>query len=194
MAYREPDAEARPLEGHTHRMRPFGRPIHSLPESFVAIRTLGEDVKAIEVIPQADLVAGAVSATETIRVNAGLSSPFTDASGQVWAPDSGFEGGMMNPGTLALGGGAATRVGLIEPDLPGEIGQCRVEVRSDGGDRAGVEHLHALIEQECLGGIGLTWVRTRVALGERIGDPNAAVAEPILGPADHGQVVGRLLF
>jgi alcohol dehydrogenase (cytochrome c) len=61
-------------------------------------------IKAIEVIPQ----AGAASAAATVRINAGSSEPFTDSSGQVWQPDSGFEGGMtsqMSGGSLRYGGG-----------------------------------------------------------------------------------------
>lgn len=54
-------------------------------------------IKAIEVIPQGE-PAGGASAAATIRINAGVSSSFTDSSGQVWQPDSGFEGGMTNPG------------------------------------------------------------------------------------------------
>jgi outer membrane protein assembly factor BamB len=54
-------------------------------------------IKAIEIIPQGESVGGA-SPAGTIRINAGASSPFTDSSGQVWQPDSGFAGGMTNPG------------------------------------------------------------------------------------------------
>jgi outer membrane protein assembly factor BamB len=56
-------------------------------------------IKAIEIIPQ----AGAASSAATIRINAGRSSQFTDSSGQVWQPDSGFEGGMTNPGIGGFG-------------------------------------------------------------------------------------------
>jgi outer membrane protein assembly factor BamB len=55
-------------------------------------------IKAIEIIPQREAASGDASSAGTIRINAGASSPFTDASGQVWQPDSGFEGGMTNPG------------------------------------------------------------------------------------------------
>jgi len=54
-------------------------------------------IKAIEIIPQ-EGSEGDASSAETTRVNAGASSSFTDSSGQVWQPDSGFEGGMTNPG------------------------------------------------------------------------------------------------
>src|SRR5207253_818379 len=53
-------------------------------------------IKGIEVIQQGD--ASGASSAGAIRIKAGLSSPFTDSSGQVWQPDSGFEGGMTNPG------------------------------------------------------------------------------------------------
>src|SRR5881296_1952621 len=59
-------------------------------------------IKAIEVIPQES--AGGASSAGTIRINAGASSSFTDSSGQVWQPDSGFEGGMTNPGIGAAPG------------------------------------------------------------------------------------------
>jgi hypothetical protein len=52
-------------------------------------------IKAIEIIPQAESAAASAA---TIRINAGASAPFTDSSGQVWLADTGFEGGMMNPG------------------------------------------------------------------------------------------------
>jgi len=51
-------------------------------------------IKAIEIIPQ----AGAASSAATIRIKAGMSTPFTDSGGQVWQPDQGFEGGMMSQG------------------------------------------------------------------------------------------------
>ena len=54
-------------------------------------------IKAIEIIPQGESAGGASSAG-TVRINAGASSSFTDSSGQVWQADSGFEGGMTNPG------------------------------------------------------------------------------------------------
>lgn len=55
-------------------------------------------IKAIEIIPQAEPEAGAASSAATIRIKAGMSTPFTDSSGQVWQPDSGFEGGSMSRG------------------------------------------------------------------------------------------------
>lgn len=60
-------------------------------------------IKAIEVIPQSE-AGGAASAAASLRVKAGMSAPFTDSSGQVWQPDSGFDGGMASPGTFALPG------------------------------------------------------------------------------------------
>ena len=62
-------------------------------------------IKAIELIPQAEAVTGAGPSAATIRIKAGLSSPFTDSSGQVWQPDTGFEGGMMSQVIGGLGGG-----------------------------------------------------------------------------------------
>jgi outer membrane protein assembly factor BamB len=55
-------------------------------------------IKGIEIIPQGEAAGGDASSVGAIRINAGASSPFTDSSGQVWQPDSGFEGGMTNPG------------------------------------------------------------------------------------------------
>lgn len=64
-------------------------------------------IKAIEVVPQGDTGTSDPSSAAVIRINAGLSSAFTDSSGHVWQPDSGFEGGMMNPGVRFGGGGGA---------------------------------------------------------------------------------------
>ena len=58
-------------------------------------------VKAVEIIPQG---AGAENA-ETIRINAGRDTPFTDSEGRVWLADQGFVGGGSNPGTMDFGGG-----------------------------------------------------------------------------------------
>ncbi|MHC4556510.1 MAG: outer membrane protein assembly factor BamB family protein [Planctomycetota bacterium] len=59
-------------------------------------------IKAIEIIPQ----AGAVASATTIRIKAGMSTPFTDSSGQVWQPDTGFDGGSMSRGGgFNFGGG-----------------------------------------------------------------------------------------
>jgi len=60
-------------------------------------------IKAIEIIPQ----AGAASSAATIRIKAGMSTPFTDSSGQIWQPDTGFEGGSMS-----RGGGFGARGGF----------------------------------------------------------------------------------
>ncbi|MCD6395029.1 MAG: PQQ-binding-like beta-propeller repeat protein [Planctomycetes bacterium] len=59
-------------------------------------------IKAIEIIPQ----AGAASSATTIRINAGSSEPFKDSSGQVWQPDTGFEGGMTSQMSAGSGGGS----------------------------------------------------------------------------------------
>lgn len=55
-------------------------------------------IKAIELIPDSKDIA-------TVRINAGVSEPFTDSSGQVWQPDRGFEGGSLNPGFGGFAGG-----------------------------------------------------------------------------------------
>lgn len=67
-------------------------------------------IKAIEVIPQGESAGGASSAA-TIRINAGASASFTDSNGQVWQPDSGFEGGMTNPGIGGAPGALAGAAG-----------------------------------------------------------------------------------
>ncbi|MHC4889489.1 MAG: outer membrane protein assembly factor BamB family protein, partial [Planctomycetota bacterium] len=59
-------------------------------------------INAIEIIPQ----AGSASSAATIRIKAGSSEPFTDSSGHVWQPDSGFEGGMMSQMSAGSGGGS----------------------------------------------------------------------------------------
>jgi hypothetical protein len=53
-------------------------------------------INAIEIIPQTVAASGAAPSAATIRIKAGLWAPFTDSSGQVWQPDTGFEGGMMS--------------------------------------------------------------------------------------------------
>jgi alcohol dehydrogenase (cytochrome c) len=63
-------------------------------------------IKAIELVPKAEAETGESTTAATIRVNAGLSEPFTDSSGNVWQPDQGFEGGSVNPGTGGFAGGA----------------------------------------------------------------------------------------
>ena len=68
-------------------------------------------IKAIEIMPQAEAGAGAASPAATVRINAGVSAPFTDSSGQVWQADTGFEGGMTNPGVGGFGGGPGGRQG-----------------------------------------------------------------------------------
>ncbi len=57
-------------------------------------------IKAIELIPEA-----ASDAVPTIRINAGATEPFTDSNGQVWQPDTGFEGGSQNSGFGGFAGG-----------------------------------------------------------------------------------------
>jgi outer membrane protein assembly factor BamB len=66
-------------------------------------------IKAIELIPQPASEAGDSSSVAAIRVNAGASEPLTDSSGQVWQPDTGFEGGSQNPGFGGFAGGTPAR-------------------------------------------------------------------------------------
>jgi hypothetical protein len=80
-------------------------------------------IKAIEIIPQPQAGAGAASSAATVRIDAGVSTPFTDSSGQVWQADTGFEGGMTNPG---IGGAPGGRQGA-----PGRMGGF-------GGGRGGL--------------------------------------------------------
>jgi outer membrane protein assembly factor BamB len=80
-------------------------------------------IKAIEIVPQAEAASGAASPPATIRINAGVSSPFTDSSGHVWQADTGFEGGMTNPGIGGFGGGPGSRGG--GPGGPGGFGGGR---------------------------------------------------------------------
>lgn len=77
-------------------------------------------IKAIEITPQAEAVAGATTSAATVRIDAGVSAPFTDSSGKVWAADTGFEGGMTNPGIGGLGGSPGGRQG--GPGGPGGFG------------------------------------------------------------------------
>jgi outer membrane protein assembly factor BamB len=65
-------------------------------------------INAIEIIPQAKAEKGEASSAATIRIKAGLSEQFKDSSGQVWQPDTGFEGGGMGgmlPGGFGRGAG-----------------------------------------------------------------------------------------
>jgi hypothetical protein len=72
-------------------------------------------INAIEIIPQTEAEGAAASPAATIRIKAGRSTPFTDSSGQVWQPDTGFEGGGLGgmfqmPG--GFGGGRGGRGGF----------------------------------------------------------------------------------
>jgi outer membrane protein assembly factor BamB len=58
-------------------------------------------INAIEIVPQTEGAAGAATPPATIRIKAGRSTPFTDSSGQVWQPDTGFEGGGLG-GTFQM--------------------------------------------------------------------------------------------
>ncbi len=64
-------------------------------------------IKAIEIVPQ----AGTASSAATVRINAGSSEQYKDSNGKVWQPDSGFNGGMTNPGIGFSGGGFGGRQG-----------------------------------------------------------------------------------
>lgn len=66
-------------------------------------------IKAIEIVPQAETAAGAAAPGNTVRINAGASATFTDSNGQVWQADTGFEGGMTNPGIGGFAGGPGGR-------------------------------------------------------------------------------------
>src|SRR6185369_5525964 len=91
-------------------------------------------IKAIEVIPQAEVAAGAATPATTVRINAGVSAPFTDSSGQVWQADTGFEGGMTNPGIGGFAGGPGGREGA--PGSPGGFGGGRGGFGGFGGSGA----------------------------------------------------------
>ncbi|HOX03869.1 MAG TPA: PQQ-binding-like beta-propeller repeat protein [Verrucomicrobiota bacterium] len=82
-------------------------------------------INAIEIVPQTDAATGAASSAAAIRIKAGLSAPFTDSSGEVWQPESGFEGGMMSQVAGGLGGSLGNRDG--SPGSAGGFG------RSPGG-------------------------------------------------------------
>ena len=83
-------------------------------------------IKAIEIVPQAEVAAGAATPGKTVRINAGVSAPFTDSSGQVWQADTGFEGGMTNPGFGGFGGFAGgPGGGQRGPGGPGGFGGGR---------------------------------------------------------------------
>jgi hypothetical protein len=77
-------------------------------------------ISAIEIIPQADTAAGAASSAAPIRIKAGLSTPFTDSSGQVWQPDTGFEGGMMSQVSGGGSGGGPPRAQGPLPNAPNQ--------------------------------------------------------------------------
>src|SRR3974377_682883 len=68
-------------------------------------------LKGIKLIPQAEAGAGPAASAAAIRVKAGSSAPFTNSIGQVWQPDTGFEGGMMSQVGGAFGGGPGNRAG-----------------------------------------------------------------------------------
>jgi len=88
-------------------------------------------IKAIEITPQAEAGTSAASPGTTVRIDAGVSAPFTDSSGQVWQADTGFEGGMMNPGVGGFGGGPGGRG--RGPGGPGGSGRGRGGFGGPGG-------------------------------------------------------------
>ena len=94
-------------------------------------------IKAIEIVPQGEAAAGAATAGKTVRINAGVSAPFTDSSGQVWQADTGFEGGMTNPGMGGFGGFAGGPGGR-DPGRggPGGFGGGRGGFGGSGGSGA----------------------------------------------------------
>jgi hypothetical protein len=61
-------------------------------------------INAVEIVPQAEAGAGAAASAATIRIKAGVTTPFKDSSGQVWQPDTGFEGGGLG-GMIQMPGG-----------------------------------------------------------------------------------------
>lgn len=61
-------------------------------------------IKAIEILPRSEAAGGAAPAVTAVRIKAGSTAPFTDSRGQVWQPDSGFEGGMVSQMSGAPGG------------------------------------------------------------------------------------------
>jgi spore coat protein H len=74
-------------------------------------------MNAIEIIPKADAGNTAPLSVTTIRIKAGLSTPFTDSKGQVWQPDSGFEGGSTSLVAGGFGGGRGRPGGSPPRDL-----------------------------------------------------------------------------
>ncbi|MCS7469296.1 PQQ-binding-like beta-propeller repeat protein [Stieleria sp. ICT_E10.1] len=94
-------------------------------------------IKAIEIVPQGD---GATT-TETIRINAGRSTPWTDAKGQVWLADQGFADGQTNPGTFNFAGG---RPGGGFGGGRGGFGGGRGGFGGRGGARSGAAYSSAI--------------------------------------------------
>jgi outer membrane protein assembly factor BamB len=58
-------------------------------------------IKGIEILPEGDEEKN----TKPIRIKAGQTTPFKDASGQEWLADQGFEGGQLSQGNFQFGGG-----------------------------------------------------------------------------------------
>ncbi|MEW4489503.1 PQQ-binding-like beta-propeller repeat protein [Thalassoglobus sp. JC818] len=62
-------------------------------------------IKAIKIIPQRD----DANDSDTIRIKAGQTTPFTDSEGNVWLAETGFTGGSTSPGFFNFGGGGFGR-------------------------------------------------------------------------------------
>jgi len=96
-------------------------------------------INAIEIVPQTKDAAGEPASATTIRINAGLSTSFTDSSGQVWQPDKGFEGGMTSQvsGSGRRWSGFGQRGGGFGQSRGGASGRPGGFGRGGGGSTAG---------------------------------------------------------
>ena len=98
-------------------------------------------IKAIELIPQTEATSASASSPATIRVKAGMSETFTDASGQVWQPDQGFEGG----GVSSMAGGfRGPPGGFGGPPRGGGAGGSRGGPGGFGGSGGGAAYASAI--------------------------------------------------
>lgn len=89
-------------------------------------KTENPAIKAIEIVPLSD----GAQAAETIRIKAGLATPFKDAGGQVWLADQGFEGGQLSPGSFNFGGGS--RPGRFGGPRAGAAYSSVITINTDG--------------------------------------------------------------
>ena len=69
-----------------------------------AARIENAAIKAIEIIPQSE----SARPDETIRINAGGSTPSLDSAGRTWLSDQGFVGGRVNSGGNQFGYGGSS--------------------------------------------------------------------------------------